>query len=226
MELVSPTGLKCSYALTIIDHFTRFSVLVVLSDKKEEQTIAKALVQRIFGILRPPETLHSDQAKQLQDVFGCKKTKLTPYRSQGNSMSERMHSTLHAMLSMHSNIAPNSWAEVLPRIQLAHNTSFSPTMHETPFFLLGRQVRLPLDIIFGIPHVGRPTTTEEFAHSTRENLHILFELASRNLSERINMSKLPPLQEFIPDKRCWYTNLIKAPMNRTQSLPSHGEGRR
>ena len=137
-------------------------MLVALPGKKE-QTIAKALVERVFGIFGPPETLHSDQGpefenkvvKQLQDVFGYKKTKTTPYRPQGNSVSERMHSTLHAMLSMYSNIAQNNWAEVLPFIQLAHNTSFSSTMHETPFFLMfGRQARLPIDIIFGIPHVG------------------------------------------------------------------------
>ena len=121
--------------------------------------------------------------KQLQDVFGYKKTKTTPYRPQGNSVSERMHSTQHAMLSMYSNIAQNNWAEVLPFIQLAHNTYFSSTMHETPFFLMfGRQARLPIDIIFGIPHVGRSTTTEEFAHSTRGNMQIAFELARRNLS--------------------------------------------
>ena len=47
-ESVSPTGLKCSYALTIIDHPTRFAVLVTLPDKKE-QTITKALVERVFG---------------------------------------------------------------------------------------------------------------------------------------------------------------------------------
>ena len=172
-------------------------MLVALLDKKE-QTIAKALVERVFGIFGPPETLHSDQGpefenkvvKQLQDVFGYKKTKTTPYRPQGNSVSERMHSTLHAMLSMYSNIAQNNWAEVLPFIQLAHNTSFSSTMHETPFFLMfGRQARLPIDIIFGIPHVGKSTTTEEFAHSTRENLQIAFELARRNLSERIDKPK-------------------------------------
>ena len=180
-------------------------MLVELPDKKE-QTIAKALVERVFGIFGPPETLHSDQGpefenkvvKQLQDVFGYKKTKTTPYRPQGNSVSERMHSTLHGMLSMYGNIAQNNWAEVLPFIQLAHNTSFSSTMHETPFFLMfGRQARLPIDIIFGIPHVGRSTTTEEFAHSPRENLQIVFELARTNLSERIdkqraNNSKLPP----------------------------------
>ena len=108
------------------------------------------------------------------------------------------------MLSMYSNIAQNNWTEVLPFIQLAHITSFSSTMHKTPFFLtFGRQARLPIDIIFGIPHVGRSTTMEEFAHSTRENLQIAFELARRNLFERIdkqkaNDSKLPPIPEFTP----------------------------
>ena len=168
-ESVSPTGLKCSYVVTIIDHLTRFAVLIALPDKKE-QTIAKALVKRVFDIFGPLETLHSDQGpefenkvvKQLQNVFGYEKTKTTPYRPQGNSVSERMHSTLHAMLSMYSNIAQNNWAEVLPFIQLAHNTSFSSTMHETPFFLtIGRKARSPIDIISSIPHVGRSTTTEE-----------------------------------------------------------------
>ena len=116
---------------------------IALPDK-EEQTIAKALAGRVIGIFGPPETLHSDQGpefenkvmKQLQDAFDYKKTKTTPYRPQGNSVSERMHSTLHAMLSMYSNIEQNNWTEVLPFIQLAHNTSFSSTMHETPLFLM------------------------------------------------------------------------------------------
>ena len=134
-ESVSPTGLKCSYVVTIIDHLTRFVMLIALPDKKE-QTIAKALVKRVFGIFGPPETLHSDQGpefenkvvKQLQNAFGYEKTKTTPYRPQGNSVSERMHSTLNAMLSMYSNIEQDNWAEVLPFVQLAHNTSFSSTM--------------------------------------------------------------------------------------------------
>ena len=72
--------------------------------------------------------------------------------------------------------------------------------------MFGRQARLPIDIIFGIPHVGRSTTTEKFAHSTRENLQIAFELARRNLSERIdkqkaNNSKLLPIPEFTPGQK-------------------------
>ena len=158
--------------------------------------------------------------KQLQDVFGYRKTKTTRYRPQGNSVSERMHSTLNAVVSMYRNIAQNNWAEVLPFIHLAHNTSFSSTMHETPFFLMfGRQARLLIDIIFGIPHVGKSTTTEEFAHSTRENLQIAFELARRNLSERVdkqkaNISKLYPIPESTPGQKV----LVHKPHQSTDGL--------
>ena len=146
-------------------------------------------------------------------------------------MSERMHLTFHAMISIYSNIAQNNWAEVQPFIQLAHDTFFSSTMHETPFFLMfGQQATLPIDIIFGIPHGGRSTTTDELAHVTRENLQIAFELARRNLSERADKQKANKpsylLHRNSPlDKRCWCINLIKAPMDRTQSSSSHGEDR-
>ena len=65
-ESVSPTRLKRSYALTIIDHFTRFAVLIALPDKKE-QIVAKALVERAFGIFEPPETLHLNHGPECEN---------------------------------------------------------------------------------------------------------------------------------------------------------------
>ena len=124
---------------------------------------------------------------------------------------------IRPMLSMYSNIAQNIWAKVLPFTQLAPNTCFSSTMHETSFFLMfGGQAQIPIDIIFGIPHVGRSTTTEEFAHSTRENLQIAFELARRNLSERRNKQKannykLSPIPEFTHGQKV----LVYKPHQRT-----------
>lgn len=83
---------------------------------------------------------------------------------------------MHAMLSMHSSMERDNWAEVLPRVQLAYNTSFNKIMHETPFFLMfGRQARLPADVILGIPHVGSSADTEMFTKTTRENLQMAYE---------------------------------------------------
>ena len=73
-----PIVLKCPYALTIIDYFTRFSALVALPNKKE-QAIAKVFVERVFGIYLDhprhsiPIKARSSKIKvveQLQDVFG------------------------------------------------------------------------------------------------------------------------------------------------------------
>ena len=87
---------------------------------------------------------------------------------------------------MHSAIdQSNYWAFILPFVQLTHNTSFSATVHETPFFLVFcTQHRLPVDIILRIPHEIRTTDTEEFAQNTRANFQTAFKLTCRNLTER------------------------------------------
>ena len=61
-------------------------------------------------------------------------------------------------------------------------------------------------MIFGISHVGRSIITEEFAYSKRENMQIAFELARRNLSDRINKqkannSKLPLTPKLTPGQK-------------------------
>ena len=75
--------------LSVIDHLTRFLVLVPLKDKSMS-TVARALVTHVFLIFAAPETLHSDQGpefendlvRELQHDFGFKKTRTLPYRPQ------------------------------------------------------------------------------------------------------------------------------------------------
>ena len=40
------------------------------------------------------------------------------------------------MLAMYSNLSCDNWAELLPFVQLAHNTAYSTTLQETPHFLM------------------------------------------------------------------------------------------
>lgn len=76
---------------------------------------------------------------QLQQILGYQKTGNTPYRPQGNSVSERLHATLRSMLAMHSGIKQRNWAMLLPSSQLAYSSSYSSSVKETPSFLiLGR----------------------------------------------------------------------------------------
>ena len=122
------------YVISVIDHLTRF-ILVAISDKKAA-TIARVLVERVFSVLSAPETLHSDLGREfknelvqeLQPLFGFKKTRTSAYRPQGNSVLERVHSTMHNMLAMYVNVKYDNWAELLPFIQLANNTADNKTL--------------------------------------------------------------------------------------------------
>ena len=140
-------------------HFIRFVVLKPIKDKAA-RTIVRHLIERVFSVFGPPETLHSDQGKEfenelvkeLQSVFGYKKTRTAAFRPQGNSVLERTHSTVHNMLAMYRNMSFDNWAELLPFVQLAHNTAYSTTLQETPQCLLfGRAAVLPVDLILGVP---------------------------------------------------------------------------
>lgn len=89
-----------------------------LRDKKAT-SVARALVERVFSVFSPPEKQHSDQGtefknelvKELQSVFGFKKTRTSAYRPQGNSVLQRVHSTMHNTPAMYANVQYDNWAE-------------------------------------------------------------------------------------------------------------------
>ena len=180
------------FILSVIDHLTRFLILIPIKSK-EAAVVVRHLVDRVFSVFGPPETLHSDQGrefenqlvKELQTVFGYKKTRTAAYRPQGNSVLERVHSTVHNMLAMYSNLASDNWAELLSFVQFAHNTAYSKTLEETPHYLVfGRPPRLPVDNILGVPATDSPQNALEYSRRTVHNLQLAYELARRNLQER------------------------------------------
>ena len=121
----------------MIDHLTHFVILIAIQNKGAT-TIVRNLVERVFPEFGPPETLHSDGdhefendlVKQLQKGLGYKKTRAAAYRPQGNSVLERLPSTVHNMVAMYSTLKCDNWAELLPYVELAHNTAYSSTLEE------------------------------------------------------------------------------------------------
>lgn len=164
--------------------------------------MAKTPVEIVFGVFSPPEILSSYEGpefknkvlRQLQQMFGYKKTRTTPYRPQGNSVSTRMHFTLHAILPMYTNIAQGNCAELLPFIHLAHNIKCD-NVRNAILSKVCRQAWLTIYMIFGILHFGGHAETTAFYRSTRENLQLAFELARRNQGKKVK-SKLLPIQEY------------------------------
>ena len=70
--------------------------------------------------------------------------------------------TLLDMLSKTVRDRPFEWEEHIQRLCLAYNTSLHPTTGYSPFFLMfGRQVRMPVDLMYGTP-AAQPTSVPEF----------------------------------------------------------------
>ena len=109
VDLVEYKGLSQGnrFIFSVIDHLTRFVILIPIKDKAA-RTIVRHLIERVFSVFGPPETLHSDQGKnfdnelvkELESVFGYKKTRTAAFRPQGNSVLERVHSTVHSMFCL------------------------------------------------------------------------------------------------------------------------------
>ena len=52
--------------LSVIDHLTRFVILIPIKDKAA-RTIVRHLIERVFSVFGPPETLHSEQGKEFEN---------------------------------------------------------------------------------------------------------------------------------------------------------------
>ena len=162
IDLVGPfrprTKRGSSTILTITDHYTRWVEAFPL-----REATAPAIAQRVqefcsrFGM---PLELHSDQGKNVDGnvmhevckVLGVRKTHTTPYRPQGNAITERENAVIKAMLSSYTNSRQDDWDVYLPAVMMAYRSSVHRTIGETPnAMMLGREVRLPLDAMVGNP---------------------------------------------------------------------------
>lgn len=110
----------------------------------------------------------SDQGRQFESqviaevckLLGIYKSCTTPYHPQSDGMVELFNRTLLNMLASTAEKHPFDWESQLRPLCLAYNTSVHPTTGYTPFYLMyGRQVPMPIDIMFGTPsfHTAFPS---------------------------------------------------------------------
>lgn len=140
-SISSATGVTGKYVFFIMDHLICLAMLIAIPHTSAT-AIGNALIDRVIICFGAPETLHLGQGPkfenkvicQLQIILGFHKVRTTPYSPQGNSVSERVHSTMYTMLAMQSSIEQDNWVTVLPFVQLAYDTSFSTTVMKYPSF--------------------------------------------------------------------------------------------
>ena len=184
-----------SYILTVGDYFTRWMEAYPLPNQ-EARTVAEKLTNEFFLRFSPPEQLHSDQGRQFEShlvaevckLLGINKTRTTPYHPQSDGLIERFNRTLLSMLASSGAQFSPDWEDYLRPLCMAYNSSVNPTTGYTPFFLMfGRQVRMPIDVLYGQPSESQ--SSPEYAAALRSRLELAFKYVRQRMRHHLQRQK-------------------------------------
>jgi len=179
------------YILTLVDHFSKWAEAIPIKNHKAP-TVAKVLMVHVFSRFGAPLQLltdmgpefESDLFAQLMRLLEIDKLRTTPYKPSTNGVVERFHRTLNSMLGKTVGESQRDWDERLPYVMAAYrasphsSTGFSPNR-----LFLGRENRMPIDLLMGLPiEGGGPSRTADlFVTDVREKTERAYHLARNQL---------------------------------------------
>jgi transposase InsO family protein len=142
-----------TYVLVIMDHFTKYVILVPLRSR-EGSGVAKAFLEQVICRFQCPVVVISDNAKEftmgkfkdLCERYAIAHKPVLPYHQQANGMVERYMQMLNKMVKIVATEGATDWPRRLCSVAFAYNISYHPTINNTPYFLNHlRDPRLPVD---------------------------------------------------------------------------------
>jgi len=185
MDLVGPlptTRHGNSYILVCQDYFTRWPAAFPLPNMTAA-TVANVFFLRWICTFGPPTQLHTDQGTQFEsnlfaelcDLFNIHKTRTTAYHPQGDGLVERFNRTLVSSLRAYANTKPHSWDDYIEPTLLAYRTAVHSSSNFTPAkLMLGRELRLPAELVYGLPPDATFTSTAHYVVQLADALHTAF----------------------------------------------------
>jgi len=153
------------YILVFVDHFTKWGDAVPLPNK-EAETVAKALVQRIFTRVGCVLELLSDQGKEfdnalltaLCNLLGTHKLRTSPYKPSTNASVERLNRSIGSLIAKCIDDNQKNWTEILPFVMSAYRSAVHESTGYSPNYLFyGRELYAPIDLVTQQPPEKRNT---------------------------------------------------------------------
>ena len=149
--------------LVVTDYFTRWVEAYPLANQQAE-TVAQHLVMEFIARLGCPLELHSDQGRnfestlfaELNQLLGITRTRTSAYHPSGNGLVERFNHTLGQMMLSFIDLNKADWDLYIPLLTAAYRSTVHPATGFSPnFLMLGREVNLPVHVVFPTPRVRR-----------------------------------------------------------------------
>lgn len=187
------------YILVLTDLFTKYvEVLPVPNQTAEDCTMR--ILNEFVSRWGTPLAIHSDRGsafeskifKNLCRLLEVKKTRTSPRNPQGNGQTERFNKTLVKMVKAYLTGEQDEWDLHLGCIAGAYRSTPSETTKLTPNLLsIGREVRLPADLIFGHKNsIAKPAPEyTDHVQDLKERMQYAHEIARQHLSHSTKRSK-------------------------------------
>ena len=174
------------YILIIGDYFTKWVEAYPLQDQRAE-TIATVFVREFVSHFGVPLQLHSDQGRNFESVLfndicnllGIDKACMTALHPQSDGMVERFNRTLENQLAVFVEKHQQDWDDHVPLILLAYRSGVHESTGQTPSCLMfGREVNLPVDLLYGHPPDEQKfETVEDYVDQLRNRMEKVHEYA-------------------------------------------------
>ena len=134
------------FILNVVDHLTRYAVVVPLKTKKAEE-VARAIRDHVMGHYGPPKIILSDNGREFRNAvvkklavgMGAKLKNITIYHPSSNGLVERSNAQIQMALRGIRETVPGDWDQHLRIAQLAVNSAYCRTLGDTPFFVVHRR---------------------------------------------------------------------------------------
>ena len=163
-------------------------------------TVAKALMKNVFVKYGMPAEILSDRGSefeselftQLMEWLQIGKLRTTAYKPSTNATVERFHRTLNSVLGKLISSSQRDWDERLPYAMAAYRATVHASTGFTPNRLfLGRENRLPVDLLMGLPvnEVNGDHTVDDFVERQQRLAEETFQLVRQNLSRNAQRRK-------------------------------------
>ena len=178
------------YILCIGDYFSKWVTAIALPNQ-EASTIATALIENVFTIFGLPNTIHSDLGTNFQsqlmtelcELLDIEKTRSSRYKPTSNGFIERINRTIQSMLARYVSENQTDWDVHLQYVMLAYRSSTQETTGFSPNeLMLGRNVKLPVDIIYGQPPQENCTDLHEYVQKQQEHLTKVHDVARQHMN--------------------------------------------
>lgn len=175
--------------LTVTDHLTKYVILVPCKESDDAESLSHRLFDKVVSLFGLPVTIVSDRdpkytSRFWKSLFRSLGTKLhvsTAYHPQTDGASERTNQTVEVMLRCVCSDYGADWAEKLPRVQFALNTSVSESTQFSPAqLLMGYQPRNVLDVF---AQSSQPPSDNPAAADMLEHMRSDLDLAHKRLAD-------------------------------------------